>query len=100
MSAGSKLRVAVAGLGFGAEFVPIYRDHPDVAEVTICDPNADRLAAAGERFGIGRRFANTRGHRIGHQRYPTTAMPGDCSCRPRRAASSRSLLFSYTTLSG
>ncbi len=24
------LKIAVVGLGFGAEFVPIYRDHPDI----------------------------------------------------------------------
>ena len=50
------LRVAVTGLGFGAEFVPIYLDHPDVAEVAICDLQPERLAAVGERFGIRRRF--------------------------------------------
>ena len=34
-----KLRVAVAGLGFGAEFVPIYLHHPQVESLTICDSN-------------------------------------------------------------
>ena len=33
----SKIRVAVVGLRFGASFVPIYRDHPDVESVAICD---------------------------------------------------------------
>ena len=32
-----RLNVAVVGLGFGAEFVPIYMDHPHVASVAICD---------------------------------------------------------------
>jgi predicted dehydrogenase len=50
-----ELRVAVVGLGFGAEFVPIYLDHPEVAEVVICDLNAERLQATGDRFGIERR---------------------------------------------
>jgi predicted dehydrogenase len=50
-----KLNIAVAGLGFGAEFVPIYLDHPDVASVAICDPNEERLRRVGERFGIARR---------------------------------------------
>lgn len=31
------LHVAVVGLGFGAEFVPIYLDHPSVRKVTACD---------------------------------------------------------------
>jgi len=42
-----KLRVAVVGLGFGAEFAPIYLDHPDVESVAICDANPDRLRAGG-----------------------------------------------------
>lgn len=56
MSASAGLRVAVAGLGFGAEFVPIYLDHPDVASVAICDPNTERLDRVGDRFGVARRF--------------------------------------------
>jgi len=55
MSQDHRIRIAVVGLGFGAEFVPIYLDHPDVASVTICDQNAQRLDAVGERFGIERR---------------------------------------------
>ena len=50
-----KIRMAVVGLGFGAEFVPIYLDHPDVETVTICDTNATRLQEVGEKFGIARR---------------------------------------------
>ena len=51
-----KIRVAVVGLGFGAEFVPIYQDHPQVANVTLCDLDEARLTATGERFGIERRL--------------------------------------------
>jgi predicted dehydrogenase len=53
-----RIRVAVVGLGFGAEFVPIYMDHPDVAAVAICDQDAQRLQTVGERFGIARRYAD------------------------------------------
>ena len=49
-----KIRIAVVGLGFGAEFVPIYLDHPDVESVTICDLDEKRLHAASDRFGIQR----------------------------------------------
>lgn len=45
----SKLNVVVTGLGFGAEFVPIYRQHPDVRMVGVCDANpaiGQRVAAA------------------------------------------------------
>jgi predicted dehydrogenase len=51
-----KVRVAVVGLGFGAEFVPIYLDHPAVEWVAICDQDGQRLQAVGDRFGIERRF--------------------------------------------
>jgi predicted dehydrogenase len=52
------LCIAVAGLGFGAEFVPIYQRHPDVREVVLCDPAPDRLREVGDRWGIRRRFAD------------------------------------------
>lgn len=58
MSNHSKLNVAVVGLGFGAEFVPIYLDHPDVVSVAICDKDEKRLQTVGERFDITRRFTD------------------------------------------
>ena len=56
MPRSGKLRITVVGLGFGAEFVPIYLAHPDVEAVAICDADVDVLAATGERYGIARRF--------------------------------------------
>ncbi len=56
MTTSTKLRVAVVGLRFGAEFVPVYLDHPDVASVAICDLDEQRLSRAGEKFGVRRRF--------------------------------------------
>jgi predicted dehydrogenase len=52
-----KLSIALVGVGFGAEFAPIYRDHPDVGAVALSDPNAEKLAGATSRFGIARSFA-------------------------------------------
>ncbi|MDP6349334.1 MAG: Gfo/Idh/MocA family oxidoreductase [Chloroflexota bacterium] len=46
------ITVAVVGMHFGAEFVPIFLHHPDVARVVICDSDMQALAAAGERFGV------------------------------------------------
>jgi predicted dehydrogenase len=46
------LRVAVVGLQFGLEFVPIYRDHPWVDSVSVADPRASVRAAASTDFGI------------------------------------------------
>jgi predicted dehydrogenase len=56
MVAQDKIRVAVVGLGFGAEFVPIYKDHPAVQWVAICDADAQRLDHTAARFGIARRY--------------------------------------------
>lgn len=51
-----KLRVAVVGLGFGAEFVPIYLNHPDVESVAVCDANPDRLRKTAGQFGVQQQF--------------------------------------------
>ena len=57
MPAKDKIRVAVVGLGFGAEFVPIYLDHPDVASVAICDSNPARLDKAVDK--IRKKYGST-----------------------------------------
>jgi predicted dehydrogenase len=50
------LHVAVVGLRFGAEFVPIYQRHPAVDRVTIVDTDPARLERVGTAFGVtGRR---------------------------------------------
>lgn len=54
----AKITVALVGLGFGAEFVPIYRDHPDVDAVAICDADPGVLQEVGDRFGIAERYAS------------------------------------------
>ena len=35
MTASRKIKVALAGLSFGAEFVPIFLHHPNVESLTI-----------------------------------------------------------------
>ena len=56
MPRSKKLRIALVGLGFGAEFVPIYQDHPDVASLAICDLDPRRLQEVGDRFNVQQRF--------------------------------------------
>lgn len=46
------VRVAIAGLGFGAEFIPIYQAHPDAEMFAICRRNRAELDACGDKFGI------------------------------------------------
>ncbi len=58
MQSTAKVRLVVVGLGFGAEFLPIYQNHPDVEEVAICDLNPERLASVGDRFNVARRFSS------------------------------------------
>ncbi len=52
------LGVAVVGLGFGAEFIPIWQRHPRARLVAICQRDRRRLDAVGEAFGVERRFTD------------------------------------------
>ncbi|MDX6248628.1 MAG: hypothetical protein QOF10_1988 [Kribbellaceae bacterium] len=56
-SRSGNLTVALVGLEFGAEFVPIYQAHPDVAEVVVSDLDGDLLRTIGDRFGVARRYS-------------------------------------------
>ena len=53
-----KLRVAIVGLGFGAEFIPIYQRHPNAEMWAICQRSEDKLNEIGDQFGIERRFTS------------------------------------------
>lgn len=54
----NKIRVALVGLSFGAEFVPIYLHHPDVEYLAICDANEKVVNAVGDKFLVERRFTD------------------------------------------
>lgn len=47
-----EVSVAVVGLSFGLEFVPIYLDHPNVSDVYVVDSNEVLLKTARERYSI------------------------------------------------
>lgn len=53
-----KINVAIVGLGFGAEFIPIYKKHPNANLVAICQRNAQKLSEIGDAFGIEKRFTS------------------------------------------
>jgi predicted dehydrogenase len=53
-----KFRAAIVGLGFGAEFIPIYQNHQNVEMFAICQRNKQRLDAVGDAFGIRRRYTS------------------------------------------
>ncbi len=52
------LNIALVGLGFGAEFIPIYQRHPNTMMYAICQRNADKLAQIGNAFGIEKRYTD------------------------------------------
>jgi len=56
MPSDKKIRVAVVGLGFGAEFIPIYQNHPHAEMYAICRRSAKELNEAGDRFGVKVRY--------------------------------------------
>jgi predicted dehydrogenase len=51
-----KWNVAIIGLGFGAEFLPIYQRHPNANMLAICQRSASRLKEIGDHFGIEKRY--------------------------------------------
>ena len=58
MSADKKVNVAIIGLGFGAEFIPIYQKHPNANMYGICRRNEDELNKIGEAIGNENRFTD------------------------------------------
>jgi predicted dehydrogenase len=52
------LTIAVVGLGFGKEFVPIYLSHPDVAGVVLVDSDVERLHDVAESFAVHDSYCN------------------------------------------
>lgn len=53
-----KINIAIVGLGFGSEFIPIYQRHPHTNMYAICQRNKEKLNAIGDAFGIEKRYAD------------------------------------------
>lgn len=51
-------RVAIIGLGFGAEFIPIYQRHPHAEMAAICQRNPKSLDDIGDKWGIAKRYTD------------------------------------------
>ncbi len=58
MAADKKIRVGIVGLGFGAEFIPIFQHHPNAEMYAICRRDRSQLDAVGDRFGIKVRYTD------------------------------------------
>ena len=52
------VRIAVVGLGFGAEFIPIHQRHPHVELAAICQRSEDKLNKVGDAYGVERRYTS------------------------------------------
>ena len=53
-----KLNIAIVGLGFGSEFIPIYQRHPHAEMYAICQRSQDKLDAVGNAFGVEKRYTS------------------------------------------
>ena len=51
-----KINIAIVGLGFGAEFIPIYQRHPNANMYAICQRTKKKLDQVGDAFKIGKRY--------------------------------------------
>lgn len=53
-----KVNVAIIGLGFGAEFIPIYQRHPNANMYAICQRTEAELHKIGDEFGVDKRYTS------------------------------------------
>lgn len=56
--ASKKINIAIIGLGFGAEFIPIYQNHPNANLVAICQRTRAKLDEIGNAFNISKRYTD------------------------------------------
>ena len=54
----NKINIAIVGLGFGAEFIPIYQRHPQANMYAICQRTRAKLEAVGDAFGVEKRYTD------------------------------------------
>ncbi|UCD56500.1 MAG: Gfo/Idh/MocA family oxidoreductase [Candidatus Hydrogenedentota bacterium] len=53
-----KINIAIVGLGFGKEFIPIYQHHPNTNMYAICQRTKERLDEVGDQFGVAKRYTS------------------------------------------
>jgi len=57
-TANGQVNVAIIGLGFGAEFIPIYQQHPQANMYAICQRTEEKLNRIGDAFGVETRYTD------------------------------------------
>src|SRR5262245_25251457 len=58
MPSNKKVRLAIVGLGFGAEFIPIYQAHPNAEMYAVCRRNKDELDKCADKYKIAKRYTD------------------------------------------
>ncbi|NQY75023.1 MAG: Gfo/Idh/MocA family oxidoreductase, partial [Candidatus Margulisbacteria bacterium] len=58
MNGTKKINVAIVGLGFGSEFIPIYQRHPAANMYAICQRNEESLNKVSSEYGIQNCFTS------------------------------------------
>jgi predicted dehydrogenase len=58
MPSEKKVRVAIVGLGFGAEFIPIYQAHPNAEMAAVCRRNKAEMDKTADKYKIAKRFTS------------------------------------------
>jgi len=53
-----KLNIAIVGLGFGKEFIPIYQHHPHTTMYAICQRNSMALDEVAKVYGVEHRYTD------------------------------------------
>jgi predicted dehydrogenase len=53
-----KINMAIVGLGFGAEFIPIYQKHTGANLHAICQRTKSKMDKVGDTFGVTRRYSS------------------------------------------
>jgi predicted dehydrogenase len=53
-----KVNVAIVGLGFGAEFIPIYQKHPQANLYALCQRNKEKLNRVGDAAKVDKRYTS------------------------------------------
>ena len=50
--------IAIVGLGFGAEFIPIHQAHPNVNLMAVCRRNEEEMNKVADQFDIEKRYGD------------------------------------------
>ncbi len=53
-----KFRIAIVGLGFGAEFIPIHQAHPNAELIAVCRRDEEEMNKVADHFDIPRRYTD------------------------------------------